>query len=90
MRHELTYPDAESDLYRTYRRLCMQHLLDELTDCDGHSVIGYATHNGAVAMLNVSRVYWSSGSSSGSSGSGRSGSSGSSGSGHSGSIDWMT
>lgn len=58
----------------------MQHLLDELTDCDGHSVIGYATHNGAVAMLNVSRVYWSSGSSS--SGSVRSGSSGS--------IDWVT
>ena len=52
-RNELSLPDIESDLYRTYRRVSVQYLTGELSNRDHLSVIGYATSIGALPMLRV-------------------------------------
>ena len=51
MRKELTYPDEESDLYRRYQREAVVYLTADIPNNNAMSVIAYATHVGAIAML---------------------------------------
>lgn len=51
MRKELTYPDEESDLHRRYQREAVVFLTAEIPNNNQMSVIAYATHIGAIAML---------------------------------------
>ena len=51
MRKELTYPDEESDLYRRYQREAVVYLTADIPNNKEMSVIAYATHIGAIAML---------------------------------------